>query len=139
MPSKWTPREYMEKGRKVFCSEACGGGYATCSVKSYKKALAQCKDAVRQMGPGWKAVPFENLGWHSVIVNKKIGARIHIQEAKGRPVVFTCELSYEGRQVWGNPSKSPAQALNSARNWLETQRLLYVRWLEKIAPGGNSK
>ena len=132
MPSKWTPRLYLEKGRRVFCSEVCGGGYTTCSLKAYKDAIALSNAAVRRMGPGWKAVPFENLGWHPVVENKKMGARIHIDVVKTK-AVFSCELIHDGHQVWGRPSKTPIQALNSARDWLESMRLRYVNWLKRTA------
>ena len=44
-----------------YCAPACGRG---CTVKEHREAVELADKLVALLGPGWKPVVWENLGWH---------------------------------------------------------------------------
>ncbi len=55
--SAWTP--VREGG--VYCSPACGG---RCTFAKYQLARKKALALASRLGPSWKALISENLGWH---------------------------------------------------------------------------
>jgi len=59
----WTPKHFTLNGIKCFCSPACGGKNATCTLEAYNKAVTTAQSMCRRLGPKWYAQVHENLGW----------------------------------------------------------------------------
>lgn len=57
----WTPR----REGNTYCSPACGGG---CTLEAYRKAEHEAIALASRLGPNWKPVVWENLGWHYKVV-----------------------------------------------------------------------
>lgn len=55
---QWEP---VEGPRGRYCSPACGAG---CKKAAHTKAVRAAAGLAQELGPGWKPVVFENLGWH---------------------------------------------------------------------------
>lgn len=58
----WTTRRSGE----IYCAPACGGG---CLWSAYLGAKAGAAKLVKELGVGWKAYVWENLGWHYAVQN----------------------------------------------------------------------
>ena len=57
-----------------FCSPACGRG---CTFHEYRKAQVLGGILARQLGSGWKADVWENLGWHYRALSPCRKIRVH--------------------------------------------------------------
>lgn len=53
----WKPR----RNGLLYCSPACGG---RCTFAAYKAAKRKAKTLAAELGEGWHARVWENLGWH---------------------------------------------------------------------------
>ena len=62
MNQNWTPK----LDGQIFCSPACGRG---CTLKQFNEANTSAKNLAKKLGPNWRPVTWENLGWHWKIVN----------------------------------------------------------------------
>lgn len=68
----WTPQ--AQRGG-IYCSPRCGG---KCTREAYDLAVQRSAEIVAQLGDGWKANIWENLGWHwEVGKGSCIGDGIH--------------------------------------------------------------
>lgn len=56
-PFSWRP---VRCGPR-YCSPACGGG---CTWAAYKGAVKAAAALAKRLGPQWKVLVWENLGWH---------------------------------------------------------------------------
>ena len=57
LAEQWTP---VRKGT-LYCSPGCGRG---CSWAEHQEAKKKAEALAQRLGPGWRPVVHENLGWH---------------------------------------------------------------------------
>lgn len=62
MENNWKPQLRGE----TYCSSACGG---RCTKAAYDIATKNAANLAKRLGPNWKPVVFENLGWHYNVVS----------------------------------------------------------------------
>ena len=82
----WRP---VRKG-DVFCAPACGRG---CTHAEYVHALTSAAAVVRRLGPGWRPVVSENLGWH-YSVELVSGIKVHCNAGPS----YWADITIDGRQ-----------------------------------------
>lgn len=61
---RWTPVYLPPAGERVeatYCSPGCG---FQCKHSAYVEATLAAAELVLELGPGWAAQVWENLGWH---------------------------------------------------------------------------
>jgi hypothetical protein len=88
---------------KTYCSPACGRG---CARREYDRAVRDADHLVRRLrGSGWRAVVWENLGWHYRAVSGTVqvyGCRL----TKDRRPHYHCMISHDvdrplgGSVIW---------------------------------------
>lgn len=102
----WEPRRY---GPGLYCAPACGRG---CTWDEYQEATRQAEALCRRLGPGWKSVVHENLGWHWKAVFEDGRVQLHY-DRQGRS--YTAFLTWEeGRSGgrWADHASSPERAIS---------------------------
>ena len=63
----WTPAILARGG---YCSPACGGHRSgVCTIAKFNAAVELAEKLAEHMGDGWMPEVWENLGWHSKIIN----------------------------------------------------------------------
>ena len=110
MKPDWTPREFISNGIKVFCSPACGGKHNTCTLASYKKALAHATEMAKALGKDWLPVVDENLGWFSRARHKSLNITVF----PDGPKCYSCSFGIAELQFFGRRKPSPKLALYAA-------------------------
>jgi hypothetical protein len=82
----WTP---VPRG-KTYCSPACGCG---CKKRDYDRAVRDADHLVgRLAGSGWKALVWENVGWHFGAVSGPVQVYGDRRGGGGR-LRYTCMIS----------------------------------------------
>ncbi len=102
---RWTPR----RRGGIFCSPACGGAKGFCTFAAYEKAMAGSLALVAELGPGWRAKVFENLGWHYCATSACGRITVH-GDMKG----FTAYLGPDSRSggQWAESGKTAREAID---------------------------
>jgi hypothetical protein len=89
----WMPRE---QPGGIYCSPACG---CRCKRADYDKALQEATAMAAELGEGWRARVWENMGWHYSA--DKAHASVHANIIGGRVRSYTAFINGE-RQVVGS-------------------------------------
>ena len=58
---------------EIFCSPFCG---AMCKKSDYDNAVTTANEIAVQLGDGWVAQVFENLGWHWLVKKGSVEVRM---------------------------------------------------------------
>jgi hypothetical protein len=109
----WTP---VRRG-KTYCSSACGSG---CTVREHQRAVRDADALVKKLrGTGWRAVVWENLGWHFRAVSGPV--QVYGNRCGPRGILrYSClisdqlEVSVGGSVLWTTKDKfhsDPNQAV----------------------------
>lgn len=119
-PDRWTPQA---RGL-VFCSPACG---ANCTAEEHNRAQDGARALAERLGPAWRPVVWENLGWHYKA--QRGGAKVH-PSAEG----FMCLLSPDDSPggTWVGGGMTPQQALADAMRQAVAQRDEITTMLEAL-------
>lgn len=59
----------------IYCSPGCG---RPCTMEMYERAAKLAEEAAEKLGPTWKAVVFENMGWHATAVSADGRIKVHV-------------------------------------------------------------
>jgi len=78
---------------KIYCSPACG---FDCLKKDYDLAVARADKAVKELGPGWKPVVWENCGWRARVEKGKCS--IYLFSGKLTRCWAATEVGPDGQQ-----------------------------------------
>jgi len=107
----WTP---VRRGN-IYCSPACGGGAATCTVARYRDAHEAAEETARDLGPGWKPVVMENLGWHASVVSPCGRVSIHIprRPRDGQYLAFLGPKKLQPAGKWAEHGRTPREAIEN--------------------------
>ncbi len=112
MNRNWTP---VKRGG-AYCSPACGGGEATCSIKRYEHAKAAGATCARDLGEGWTPRMSENLGWHVSVGSPCRRIWVSLYDAQlGKVTGYTAFLGppneHGGSGKWAAHGKTARQAI----------------------------
>lgn len=114
--AKKKPRELswnaVRRGN-VYCAPACGHGCTRAAFEAAKKAGAAL---AKQLGKGWRARVWENLGWHYCAVSACGRWKVHPNIFKGKIESYSAFLgegSHGGR--WIEHGRTPQSAIRNTR------------------------
>lgn len=102
----------------VACSEDGRGAEAMADARAAFKLGCATAKALRQVGPGdWKVRVWENLGWHSEVVQGKMHVHPKVRSGQKRAEHSVC---FDGRWVAHDrsPVKAVGMVLDAAREHL---------------------
>lgn len=110
MANNWKPQLRGE----IYCSSACGGG---CTKAAYDTATENATNLSKRLGPDWKPIVFENLGWHYKVVSPC--GRLKIYNTGNHYSAYLGEASSPGG-LWVESAATPELAISkvvkTARN-----------------------
>ena len=91
----------------IYCSPACGNN---CSREAYDTACARAKALAKQLGRGWKAHVWENLGWHWRVVAPAAHLTVRDKSRYQPCACYEAEYCWNGMQRFAT-ARTPAAAL----------------------------
>lgn len=120
----WTPRAIGT----IYCAPACGRG---CTREEYETAKAFSESMAIRLGPGWKAAPSENMGWHAKAVSSCGKVKVHTdwwrREKWKASASYTAYIGEDesagGRWVYTDKTPGRAYAGAAAMAMLESVRI----------------
>lgn len=102
---KDTPDWKARRKGNIYCAPACGGN---CTWAAYQQAKRDSLELVRELGTGWTAHVWENLGWHWEVRDASNCLNVVV----GRTGRFTAYLGEGGGgSRWFDHGKSPQAAI----------------------------
>lgn len=94
-----------------FCSPACGMG---CTRAQYDHAQVSASELARQLGSGWVAEVWENLGWHFKARADVADLSVRVRISEGLPVFFATLNRNGGLGQWfASSPESPRAAVRA--------------------------
>lgn len=86
-----------------FCAPACGRG---CTHAEYVDALTKAAAVVKSLGPGWKPVVSENLGWYYSVEHVS-GMKVHCSAGPS----YWADIGVDNRQYHSDHFSDAAEAV----------------------------
>lgn len=109
------------------CADWCGRG---CTEEEYDQAVRAADRLVAQLGEGWKADVWENLGWHARAVSASGTVRVHISRGGGYYAFFG-EVKVPGGRWWAD-GDTPKAAVSAVVAKVEAERDKLTAWLDGL-------
>jgi hypothetical protein len=119
----WSKGAWVARRRgRIYCAPACGRG---CTFAEYKEALKRSRAVASRLGPGWKPVVHENMGWHYYVSSPggfiSVFENAHINERKSTYWVLANTTGDAGS---GDPGFSPGKNYPTPMRAVQAVRVL---------------
>jgi hypothetical protein len=110
----WTP----VRNGNAYCSPACGGGPAVCSIQRYERAVDASNKVARDLGPGWNPVVTENLGWHARVTSPcgRISVHLPLLPHDTSYLAFLGPKELQPGGKWAEHGRTPREAIENVLN-----------------------
>lgn len=135
MSKSWEPK----LNGPQFCSPACGRG---CTWNEYQNAKKRGEEVAAQLGSGWEAVVWENLGWHWAVYSTN--GMVNVRERRTinprhRFIAYACERPLEAAFKHSEAGKSPRAAVEKLVKWAMAEAVSSKNWFDRIVASGDTK
>lgn len=115
---RWTPVRHGV----YYCSPACGCG---CRYSAYVRVKARAAKLAKHLGPGWKPVVWENVGWH-YRARLVLGANVlEVHQGEGKRAYWASLTGPDLHQIHGT-WKTAKQAVAGVRDEALSRAQRYV-------------
>jgi len=117
----WVPR----RRGPIFCSSACG---CRCRWVDHERYRKRAQAVARQLGKGWKARVWENLGWHAEVFFGGLYVSLHSTINGWRYSAHLGERGHGGAfsSLLFADGSTPVQAIQKLRingvKWIRRER-----------------
>ncbi len=116
---------------KKKCSKWCGHG---CTQREFDAAVKRAEHMVRVLGPSWRPVVWENMGWHAKAVSRDGFVKVHDSHPAPflRPITFTAFMGEGLGGNWVGHGDTPAAAVRDAAKLFAREQRKLARYLARV-------